>query len=239
MQLFLLLLLSVQFHTQPAVKDIDQQQKSTTLNYLVRTPKVATEHPPVLILLHGVGSNAEDLFRYANSIDERFLVISAQGPYTLGAGRFAWYEVNFSNGKPTINPQQAENSKQALLQFIDEVVAKYNADPKQVYLMGFSQGAIMSLSIGLTHPEKVAGIAPFSGRTLQETRDQIQPGTDYSQLRVFLAHGTIDNMLPFHYANESKALLDELEINTTFKSYPIGHGISMEEFTDFQQWLVQ
>ena len=77
MQLFLLLLLSVQFHTQPAVKDIDQQQKSTTLNYLVRTPKVATEHPPVLILLHGVGSNAEDLFRYANSIDERFLVISS------------------------------------------------------------------------------------------------------------------------------------------------------------------
>lgn len=76
------------------------ETKNLALKYLIREPKVKTDRRKGIILLHGVGSNEKDLFGLAEHLPDDFYVISARGPFTLGAEHYAWYNVDFSTGKP-------------------------------------------------------------------------------------------------------------------------------------------
>ena len=71
------------------------------LQYIVREPKIASEKPPLLILLHGYGSNKEDLFSFAEELPDALLIVSLEAPLSIGNGSYAWYSINFDdiNGK--------------------------------------------------------------------------------------------------------------------------------------------
>ena len=148
-------------------------QQGSQFQYLVRESRIKTGKAPLLLLLHGVGSNETDLFSFANQLPDQFLVVSARGPYTLEAGRYAWYQVDFSTGKPVIQIEQEERSRRMILQFIEELKERHHIDESAVYLCGFSQGAIMSYSAGLTAPELFKGIAAMSGRLPEEVKHEI------------------------------------------------------------------
>ncbi|MES2593635.1 MAG: esterase [Bacteroidota bacterium] len=207
------------------------------LHYLVRPPKIQSATTPLLILLHGVGSNEKDLFSFAEQLPDNFLVISAQAPYQMGKDSYAWYEVNFSSGKPVFNKDQAEKSRTTLIQFIDQLKDKYVFDTHQVYLCGFSQGAIMAYSVGLTRPDKVRGIAVMSGRLLEEVKPLIKRSEQLKQLDIFISHGTNDPVLGVHYARESSAYVKELGIQPIYKEYIAEHTISAEMLSDLKSWL--
>jgi phospholipase/carboxylesterase len=213
------------------------KSEDTMLHYLVREPKIKNAHPPVIILLHGVGSNEKDLFAFADQLPDKFLVISARAPYTIGQDSYAWYDVNFSTGNPVFNKEQAEKSRNVLIHFIDQLKQQHPFDDKQVYLCGFSQGAIMSYSIGLTRPDKIKGIAIMSGRLLDEVKLLIASSEKLKQLHVFISHGTNDNVLSVQYAREGNVYLKQLGINTSYKEYSAAHTISNEMFIDLKNWL--
>lgn len=210
---------------------------TSVLDYLVKQPKIKSAHPPVIILLHGVGSNEEDLFSFANHLPEKYLVISARAPISLGGNSYAWYHLDFSTGKPVFNFEEAESSRATLIKFISQVKEKYSVDPNEIYLCGFSQGAIMSFSIALTRPDLVKGIAAMSGRLLEEIKPFITTKDKLQKLKVFISHGTNDSTLPVLYAKQAAAFLKTQNINVTYKEYTEGHTISKEMFTDLLQWL--
>ena len=68
---------------------------SLSLHYLVKEPKIKKDKNPLLLLLHGYGSNEEDLFSFANELPEEYYVISARAPYDMMYGSYAWYAINF------------------------------------------------------------------------------------------------------------------------------------------------
>lgn len=206
------------------------------LTYLVRQPKVNTAKPPLLLLLHGVGSNEKDLFSFASHLPDKFLVISAKAPIELGASSFAWYQVDFSTGKPVYNQAQEKKSRETILTFIKELKQHHSFDEKEVYLVGFSQGAIMSYSVALTHPEKIKGIGILSGRLLEEIKPFIKT-KQVSKLNVFISHGIQDPVLPVAYAEEASSYLKRLGVTANFKKYAEGHGINQEMLTDLVTWL--
>ena len=78
--------------------------KTLSLVHLVCEPIVKADTPPLLLLLHGVGSNEDDLFGLAPYLDERFLIISVRAPNTLGPGSYAWFDVDFTPQGPVIDP---------------------------------------------------------------------------------------------------------------------------------------
>lgn len=207
------------------------------LKYKVREPAENTENPGLLLLLHGVGSNEDDLFKLAASLPSNLYIISARAPYTLTEGKYAWYEVDFSTGKPVFNQEQAEKSLQVLKYFINQLVERYAVDHRNIYLMGFSQGAIMSYSAGLTFPEKIKGIAALSGRILEEIRPLVKVTAALNKLRVFIAHGTADRVLPLHYAREAKAFIAGYGLSLSYHEYEMGHGIDQQVLTDLNDWL--
>ena len=211
--------------------------KTLSLVHLVSQPKVEASSPPLLLLLHGVGSNEHDLFGLVPYLDKRFLIISVRAPNTLGPGSYAWFEVDFTPQGPVINPAQAEASRLALITFLDEAVNAYDADPKKVYLMGFSQGAIMSASIALTQPQLVAGAVLMSGRILPEIQPLIASNEELSGLPFLVVHGTADMVLPISYGRASRQLLSSLPVELTYHEYRMGHEVSQESLADVTAWL--
>ena len=219
--------------------NMQPNQQKTQFEYLARESCIKTGKAPLLLLLHGVGSNETDLFSFADQLPGQFLVVSARAPYTLEPGRYAWYQVDFSTGKPVIQMEQAERSRRMILQFIDELKGRYRIDENAIYLCGFSQGAIMSYSAGLTAPDLFKGIAAMSGRLLEEVKHEIASPEELQHLRVFISHGKEDRMLNIEYARSCAAYLKSLGIQPTYKEYAEGHGINKEMLADLIHWLKQ
>ncbi len=209
------------------------------LRYLLRMPKVKSEHPPLLILLHGYGSNEADLFALADELPPEFLILSLRAPHTLSEGHYSWFALDSSSGKMEHHQEEAEASRVLLKQFIDEAVVSFHIDATAIYLVGFSQGAIMSFSVGLTTLPLVRGIVVLSGRLLMEIRSGLSDGALLRTLRIFIGHGTEDTVLSVHHAREAKAYLGSLGVTPEYHEYPIGHGISPEEKSTLIQWLMQ
>jgi len=210
---------------------------TTLLYYVARPPKVQNQKPSLLILLHGVGSNEQDLFRIANSLPDNFLVISARAPFTISEGRYKWYDVDFSSGTPRFNAEQAEKSRLVILSFINELKEKHSFNENEIYLGGFSQGAIMSFSVGLTRPDKVKGVIALSGRVLSDIKPKIAEQNKLNGLKVLVIHGTKDEVLSINYARQSKHLLDSLHIQNTYFELNMGHTITSEVTDLISKWL--
>jgi len=210
-------------------------QTDLALEYLARPAVGNSVNKKALILLHGVGSNEQDLISLAPYMPDDMTVISPRGPFALGEGRYAWYQVDFSKGKPEINAGQEEQSREIIREFVQQIKAKYSID--EVYLGGFSQGAIMSYTLGLTEPDLVTGVLSFSGRILQEIRTLVATTDNLKNLRVFIAHGTQDTTLPVHYAREAKTFLESKGITPTYHEVNMGHQITGEVIVDVREWL--
>lgn len=211
--------------------------KELSLPYLVREPKLVSTRKRAIILLHGVGSNEQDLFSLANRLPADSYVISPRGQFMLGTGRYAWYQVDFSTGKPVINEVQETSSRELILTFIRQIKQQYKVN--EVYIGGFSQGAIMSYGIALTHPDEVQGLIALSGRLLDEIKPFVFAGEKsyLKGLKVFIAHGVQDTVLPVYYARAAKEYLEKLAIPLTYHEYPTGHEISSLVLDDLNNWL--
>jgi phospholipase/carboxylesterase len=209
-----------------------------SLHHIIRPTQGLDQQPPLLILLHGIGSHEGDLFSLTPYLDERFFIVSARGPITLMPGGYGWYHVEFLPDGMLINAAEEAQSRQTLINFIDEVVTAYDGDPQRIYLMGFSQGAIMSYGIMLTAPQKIAGVVAMSGRLLDEARPaQAPPGLE--GFPIIVAHGAYDNVIPVRFAREARAYLETLPVALTYHEYPMAHQISEQSLSDINQWLAE
>jgi phospholipase/carboxylesterase len=211
--------------------------KQLSLIHLVRKPTMKEDRPPLLLLLHGIGSNERDLFDLAPYLDQRFLILSLRAPNTIGRDSYAWFQIDYSPQGSQLNAEQAEDSRQKLITFIGEAVTAYGADPERVYLMGFSQGAIMSASIALTRPDLIAGAVLMSGRILPQIQTLIAPVEQLQGLPILVVHGTLDQVLAIENGRNSRDLLSALPVNLTYHEYAMGHTVSEESLADVTKWL--
>jgi phospholipase/carboxylesterase len=207
------------------------------LFYMMRRPITQNEQTPLILLMHGVGSNEEDLFSLADYLPESALIVSTRAPYVMGPGSYAWFQFDVEGTERIINTEQAEVSRKLIVQFIGQLKERFTFDEKQVYLCGFSQGGIMAYSVGLTHPELVKGIAVMSGRLLDEVKPLIVANAALSGLKIFISHGTQDNVLDIHFARDSYAYLKTLNSTPFYKEYPEVHTINNEMLFDLVKWL--
>lgn len=213
---------------------------STSLYHLVKEPKVILDKNPVLILLHGFGSNEEDLFSFASELPDHYYIISARAPKSLAPYGYAWFDIQFDMyGNKTTNDAEALEAKQMVIDFIDEMVAKYPIDPKNVNLIGFSQGAILSYAIALTQPEKINKIVALSGYFKKELLDTYLAKDAYAHLEFFVSHGTVDQVISIEDARKIPGILNELDIKNEYHEYPVGHGVAPQNFYDFKNFLLR
>ena len=210
------------------------------LHYLIQEPKVKHDKNPLLILLHGYGSNEEDLFSFAPELPDDSYVISVRAPYDLQPYGHAWYAIHFDADENKFsNNEQAKQSVELIALFIDEVVKQYPIDTKNITLIGFSQGAILSYATALTYPEKISKVVALSGYFNQEILPEVIDTKAISHLKFFVSHGSVDQVIPVDWARKAKPALENLGLEVEYQEYPIGHGVSPKNFFDFKAWLTK
>jgi phospholipase/carboxylesterase len=227
------LLLIVQFVFSGALM---AQEFPSVLTYSVHRHSRTVQKPAVLILLHGYGSNESDLFSLARELDPRLLIASIRGPWAAPRGGFCWSSLEFlANHQFRYDYAQAEESERKIARFISQLCIAYHADSTQVYLMGFSQGAIISLDYAFHCPDKVAGVLALSGKIIPESESS---NLHVDKVAFFVGHGTQDNIIPYLEAVRLKGILDKRKVkDVTFRKYEATHTITNDELADIRSWL--
>jgi len=205
------------------------------LDFIVRQPKTKTqENPPLLLLLHGYGSNENDLFTFADYLHPILLVVSLRAPLALPMMGHAWYSIHFEVEKEKwSDDEEAIVSRELVLQFLDELMEIHPYDKSQVHLLGFSQGAILSYALGLTTPKRFASVIALSGY-LNENITQLPQPEDAPAL--YAAHGSLDEVVPFEWGKRSVEMLKKKGFSIEFDSFTVGHTIGQDGFYKLLEW---
>ena len=210
---------------------------SLSLQHIIRESTL-TENAPLLIMLHGYGSDENDLFSFANELPEELFIISVKAPYPLQPYGNAWYAINFDAVKGKWNDnEQAKASLELIANFIDEALAEYPVNKNNVSLLGFSQGSILSYAVALTYPEKVKNIVALSGYLNKDILPEDIDEKDYSNLDFYSSHGSVDQVIPVDWARQTMPFLDALHIKNVYSEFPVGHGVAPQNFYELKDWL--
>ncbi|UAM99605.1 phospholipase [Polaribacter litorisediminis] len=209
---------------------------NNNLKYIVRKPLKEVANPPLLILLHGYGSNEKDLFSFAEELPKELLIISLQAPYEMGYGAYAWYAINFDDIQGKFSDlKQAKESVDKIASFIDEIKIKFNTNTSKTFLLGFSQGAILSYSLSFFYPNKVNYVIALSGYINTELLpNEISKNIETA---YYCSHGAVDQVLPVDWARKSAPFLNNLGLQNVYSEYPVGHGVAPQNFYSFKSWI--
>ncbi|WP_223843690.1 alpha/beta hydrolase [Blattabacterium cuenoti] len=197
---------------------------------------------PIFLMIHGYGSNEKDLFfLLEKDLPKNFFVISLQGIYTKEFDKYYWYDIDFSYGKKIFDVVQMKNTIKKISNFLDKVTKKYQCN--NVWLCGFSQGAILSYAIALSHPQRIRKVIALSGNIetgVLHSNDRNQHDYQYSRIEFFISHGKYDTIIPLNLARDSIEFLKEKKISKSslyYKEYESGHTLDDLNYKDLINWI--
>ncbi len=208
-----------------------------SLQHIIK-PSNLKENAPVIFMFHGYGSDENDLFAFASELSERFMVISVRAPYPMQPFGNAWYAINFDmNGGKFSDDNQAIESRDKIVTFIDEAIKTYPIDANDITLLGFSQGTILSYAVALSYPDKVNRVIALSGYINEAILKKNYKDNDFSNLNIYASHGSVDQVIPVDWARKAQPLLNSLNIENKYSEFPVGHGVAPQNFKEFKAWL--
>jgi phospholipase/carboxylesterase len=202
------------------------------------------ENPQYLVIfLHGYGANGENLITLAHKFQHvlpqaRFIAPNAFESWEGGFPHcYQWFSLKNGTGKENLaaTASSIRNANKMLADFIDAQLALVNLEIKNLFLVGFSQGAMMAMYQGLSRDQKPAGIISFSGKVIlpSMTGEKIA-----SKPEICLIHGESDSVLPFENFVEAKKILQAAEI--PFESHAISnldHAIDIHGIGKAQNFI--
>jgi len=187
-------------------------------------------------MLHGRGADEEDLLNLAPMFDSRFMIFSPRAPFPyMEGGGYTWYDIR-EMGAP--DQVKFPESCTRLSRFITDVLAAYPVDPNRLFLLGFSMGTVMSLSMALTHPELFRGISANSGYLVEKSHLTMR-WNEIAQHEFFLTHGSLDPIVPVEMARRAKHLLESANARVTYQEYPVGHQMTEEGIAAVSAWMTR
>jgi phospholipase/carboxylesterase len=190
------------------------------------------------VLLHGIGADEHDLLPLAAALDPRFCIVSLRAPHDAEPMGYAWYAIDWRTSPPAADLAQAEASRRLVADELPRLVAEHRTDPARTFLLGFSQGAILSLAVGLTRPELVRGIVLHSARLLPGVRERAAPAAALGGLDALVLHGRQDEVIPVASGREVRDLLAPLlGARLEYREHDAAHEVTPRSLEDVRRWL--
>jgi phospholipase/carboxylesterase len=199
------------------------------LRALVRP--AAGEPEGALVLFHGRGADEHDLFPLLDLLDpERRLVgFTPRGPLSLPPGGAHWYAVP-RVGYP--DPDTFRTSYVLASAWLDSLDVAID----RTVLGGFSQGAVMTYSLGLgrgrPRPRALVCLSGFVPTVEGFELDLAPPLPP-----VAIGHGTYDQVIPVEFSRRARALLEEAGADVLYREYPLGHAIDPRFLDELSRWI--
>lgn len=212
-------------------------QGDLPLPYLAQTQSDA-RNEPLVIFLHGFGSNEEDLFGLKDLLPQGWTYLSVRAPMLVDNGGYRWFARKAGEGDYDGETADLQRSASLIEDFVAKATAKYHTRSDRVFLVGFSQGAIMAYEVGLRRPGTLRGIAALSGSLLPVLKAELKPDERLGELAIFIGHGTLDQALPYASATRANEALQGIGLNPEFHGYPgMIHTVGEAEAQDLKHWL--
>ena len=200
-----------------------------SFHYLSKISKLS--NAPLLVMLHGYSSNEGDLFSFASLIPDDYHVVSLQAPLSLDVG-YAWFPIHFEeNMERWTSPAEAQQAIDYVTSFLTFYTEKNNLDSDNITLLGFSQGAMLSYSVGISN-NNVSAIAALSGYLDPRVVLFVN-----AKKEIYISHGKQDMVVPYEWAEQSVKLLNRNGYQPTFMSYQQGHEVNLENLNSLIEWL--
>jgi phospholipase/carboxylesterase len=203
------------------------------LRHEALAPRIATDGPaPLIILLHGYGSNEEDLLQLAPYLPDTCQLVSFRAPFMLRPGSNCWFEIAFTPEGMWRDLTQAAQAFTVLNESIDAAIAAYHTNPARTFVVGFSQGGGMAGMCGLRRNDIVgtamlSGINPWALDTFSET-----PVGDF-----LVVHGTFDEVVKVQTGHETRDNLQAIGANVHYAEVPIGHTIDLRVIAELTKFI--
>lgn len=170
-----------------------------------------TEATKALILLHGRGGTAQDILSLADFFcDDQFYIAAPQAP------QGSWYPHSFM-AEEKLNEPFLSNSIENIKNLI-EATAKH-IPKSQIYLMGFSQGACLSLEVSARFAAKYGGVIAFTGGLIGQTLNIAKYRGSFEETKIFMSNGDHDPHIPLIRSEQSQELLENMGAKVTLKVY--------------------
>jgi phospholipase/carboxylesterase len=203
-------------------------------------------HQATIVLLHGFGADALDLFPLSTACKGPTWVFP-QGPLQIPfsphyVGR-AWFPVDIQLLTKALREERVEEIRKAFppdlsaaRSVVDTFLDDLEIPRSRVILGGFSQGAMLALEVALNSPQKCGGLLVFSGTYVEQLNWKAQV-RQHAKTPFFQSHGTQDPLLPMKKAEELEKLLIEGGLQGKLHSFPGGHEIPQTIFLQLTTFL--
>ena len=203
-------------------------------------------NPTVAVIwLHGLGADGNDFVPVVRELNLngcpaiRFIFPHAPTmPVTINGGYVmrAWYDILGTDLVRHEDEAGLRKSQLAIEQLIGNEKAR-GIPAERIILAGFSQGCAMTLQTGLRYPEKLAGLLCLSGYVPIHTTLAAERSAANQATPIFMAHGTVDPVIPIFRAEQSRDLLQSMGYAVEWPEYPMPHSVSPEEIDHIGDWL--
>ena len=208
------------------------------LTFLKRPALPSVPQPWLLVLLHGVGSNEQDLYSLCAQLPERYYVLSLRAPYRMGPGAFAWFDYSIEpGGVRTIDEAQEAASRALLAQTLAAASEQLGIPPERTVVAGFSQGGAMALGLLLTQPALMRAAIVWHGRLLDQPLAALAPADAFRGRALGVSHGTHDGVIPLAHAQAIAHHVAPLPLAFTYREFPSEHEIRPSELAATLTWL--
>ena len=191
---------------------------------------------PLIFLLHGFGANMHDLAGLASHVDSRnYVYLCPNGPLSVDIGPgFTGYAWTPMLGEKTM--EDVRRAEDAVMGFVEEMMASHGVEDGRALLAGFSQGGMMTYQAGLPRPGAFAGLAALSAR-IDEREELFERLPEQRNQPIFIAHGLHDPLISVEAGRESRDLLVEAGYSPVYREYPMAHQITEEVIEDLADWV--
>ena len=199
----------------------------------------------LVIGLHGGGSKPESFIKVWDNVKEvNFIYATPQGPYPILFDELLYEWSLWSSPDIELRERAAELIGDYIADLVRVLKEKYKID--DIYLSGFSQGAIFTYVAGLQNPQLYKGIIIFSGPGIFEPLGDEQFAPNWleekflepaKKLRIFIAHGTKDQRVEYELGLKSKEVFTGYGYDVTFYSFEGGHTIYPESIKRVLEWI--
>ncbi len=204
---------------------------NTSFFYLIKKPENNTKKSPIVFLLHGFGSNEEDLFSFSPYLNNDVTIISLRAPIMLYPNSYAWYNIYYSGSVKSYDKEAAKLIKNQFISEMNYFIKKYDCDPNRITLIGFSQGAILGHAIAQS--SNIKNLIALSGYV----DDELINFDNTNKTSIYISHGNEDEVIPFKESIETNKILNQNNIEYEFNSFEQGHGVNSENLKSFLEWL--
>jgi phospholipase/carboxylesterase len=192
----------------------------------LRLRQAGSQPARLLLMLHGWTGDEDSMWVFVRNFPSSYWMLAPRAPHPAEEGGYSWRPSKTGRrGWPTLDDLRP--SAEALLRLVDELSASIGVEAKQFDLLGFSQGAAMVNTMALLFPQRVRRAGVLAG-FLPEGVDGLADKRPLEGMPIFVAHGTLDKLVPVERARQSLAALELAGAQVSYCSAEVGHKVSAE-----------